>query len=324
VPVPIPDNPLRYTLVYVVELADGIALVDAGWAAEQTWQHLVDGLRHTGHEIGEVRTVLVTHAHMDHLGLAARVREQSGAAIGMHPAEVEQLRRGHASDDAGGAMVGWLAARGAPRAASTALSAQLGSWRRAFLALAQPDLLIEDGGYPLGRAAAVRAVWTPGHTPGHLCFVDERLDLLFTGDHVLPRISPNISLPPGQDGDPLGDFLNSLSTMDKYGTAEVLPAHEYRFSGLVERRDALLDHHRARLAEAEELVRHRPGTSTWAVAGRLHWSRPWHELDGIMRQSALGEAHTHLLHLQARKRICNRGSGVDAWHPAVPVDSPVK
>jgi hypothetical protein len=106
--------------------------------------------------------------------------------------------------------------------------------------------------------------------------------------------------------------------MDKYDAAEVLPAHEYRFSGLVERRDALLAHHRDRLAEAEELVRQRPGTTTWEVAAALHWSRPWPEFDGMVRHSALGEAYTHLLHLQSRQRIANRGSGVDAWHPAVP------
>ena len=40
---------------------------------------------------------------------------------------------------------------------------------------------------------ALRAVWTPGHSPGHLCFYDETRDLLLTGDHVLPRITPNIS-----------------------------------------------------------------------------------------------------------------------------------
>lgn len=325
VPVPIPDNPLRYTLVYVVEQARGVALIDTGWATEQAWQHLVDGLRDTGHAIDEVRTVLVTHAHPDHLGLAGRIRERSGAAIAMHPAEAGHLRRGRGrgSDEPDGALAGWLEARGVPRAVRTELIAQLGSMRGTFLALARPDLLVEDADYPLGRAAAIRAVWTPGHTPGHLCFVDEQLDLLFSGDHVLPRISPNISLAPGQEGDPLGDFLDSLSTMDKYGTAEVLPAHEYRFSGLIERRDALLAHHRARLAEAEELIRQRPAASTWEVAGGLHWSRPWRDLAGIVRHSALGEAYTHLLHLAAQGRVTNRGGDVDAWHPASPATPPV-
>lgn len=310
VPVPIPHNPLRYTLVYVVRLDRGVALVDAGWAAEESWRALADGLASTGHDVADVRFVLVTHAHMDHLGLARRIREVSGAAVGMHPAEAQQLAAAPAGADG---IVRWLTRRGASRAEAAAQIEQMADWGAAFRALARPDLLIEDGDRPV---PGVRAVWTPGHTPGHLCFVDEERDVLFTGDHVLPRISPNISVPPGGTGEPLGDFLTSLSTMDGYEPGEVLPAHEYRFTGLAARRTALLAHHRDRLAEAEAVVRAEPGTTTWHVAGRVTWSRPWTELTPVLRQFAVGETYAHLLHLSARHRVDNRGASRDAWHAA--------
>jgi glyoxylase-like metal-dependent hydrolase (beta-lactamase superfamily II) len=314
VPVPIPRSPLRYTLVYAIELAHGIALVDAGWAADDSWQGLLDGLKQTGHDIDEVRTVLVTHAHMDHLGLAGRVRERSGAAIGMHPAEAAILAGAAGSPDRDDRIAEWLRARGASTVDADRLTEQLAAWRDVYLDLARPDLLVEDGDRPLGPATSILARWTPGHTPGHLCFVDERRDLLSTGDHLLPRISPNISVPPGRDGEPLGDFLASLSMMDAYRTAEALPAHEYRFTGIVTRRDALADHHRARLAEAEAVVHTVPGVTTWEVARGLRWSRPWEQFDAMMRQSAVGEAYSHLLHLAAWRRIANVGAPVDAWH----------
>jgi Metallo-beta-lactamase superfamily len=57
---------------------------------------------------------------------------------------------------------------------------------------------------------SVRAVWTPGHTQGHLCLYDTGHRLLFSGDHVLPRITPGVGVHPAEESDVLGDFLASL------------------------------------------------------------------------------------------------------------------
>jgi hypothetical protein len=72
---------------------------------------------------------------------------------------------------------------------------------------------------------------------------------MLTGDHVLPRITPNISPSPASTGDTLGIFLRSLSELARFDPDEVLPAHEYRFSGLPARVRQLHEHHRARLRE---------------------------------------------------------------------------
>ncbi|MDR3648230.1 MAG: MBL fold metallo-hydrolase, partial [Acidimicrobiales bacterium] len=74
IPVPIPDNPLRYVLVYAFELDNGIAIVDAGWNTDDAWSALNNGLLEAGGSIADVRAVLVTHIHPDHYGLAGRVR----------------------------------------------------------------------------------------------------------------------------------------------------------------------------------------------------------------------------------------------------------
>src|SRR5258708_1174167 len=79
IPVPIPDNPLRYVPVYLFELPDGVAILDTGWPAAAAWEALLSGIAETGHAITDVRAVLVTHVHADHHGLSARVRRESGA-----------------------------------------------------------------------------------------------------------------------------------------------------------------------------------------------------------------------------------------------------
>ena len=99
IPVPIPDNPLRYVLVYAFELDNGVAIVDAGWNTEDAWTALNNGLDEAGGSINDVRAVLVTHIHPDHYGLAGRVREESGAWIGLHPDDAEMLQARYIETD---------------------------------------------------------------------------------------------------------------------------------------------------------------------------------------------------------------------------------
>jgi glyoxylase-like metal-dependent hydrolase (beta-lactamase superfamily II) len=104
VPTPFPHSPLRYVLAYLVETERGPVLVDTGWPSGEAWDGLVAGVAATGHQITDVAAVLVTHFHADHFGLAHRVREASGAWVGMHPADAAILsdfptRDGWADED---------------------------------------------------------------------------------------------------------------------------------------------------------------------------------------------------------------------------------
>src|SRR6201995_4064862 len=92
-PVPIPGNPLRYVSVYAFGTGEGLVLIDAGWGAEESWRALRAGLESIGAAMADVRGVLVTHMHFDHVGLAGRVRQASGAWIAMHPADQEVFGR---------------------------------------------------------------------------------------------------------------------------------------------------------------------------------------------------------------------------------------
>jgi glyoxylase-like metal-dependent hydrolase (beta-lactamase superfamily II) len=315
IPVPWPHSGLRFTLSYLVSGRGGPALVDTGWPTDEAWTALTDAVKQTGHDIADVRHVLVTHAHADHLGMAGRVREASGALVGMHPAESATLLHRVGPQAWRERLSGWLRARGALGSEATGITEQMAGAVAFHARLARSDFDVEHGSLPLGAGTALRAVWTPGHTPGHLCFHDEQREVLLTGDHVLPRITPHIGLPPGAEGDPLGDYQASLRALARYSPAEVLPAHEYRFADLGARLDELLHHHRTRLAEIEHAVAARPGLSTWEVSAALTWSRGWDQTVGASRQSAVSETWAHLLHLQGRERVINHGRDRDSWLP---------
>jgi glyoxylase-like metal-dependent hydrolase (beta-lactamase superfamily II) len=315
VPVPIPVSPLRYVLTYAFEVPGGVVLVDPGWNAPDSLAALEAGLARIGTGLGDVKGVLVTHLHPDHYGLAGRVREVSGAWIALHPADAALIHDRYADVDALlERIVAWLRDTGVPasdladmRDASMAL--------RSVVVVSRPDVLLEDGDRPEVPGWQLVAVHTPGHTPGHLCFHEERSGLLLTGDHVLPRITANVSLHPQSTADPLDDYLGSLERLRKYAGSPALPGHEWRFDNLVERIDQIVVHHRRRLEETEAAVA--AGAETvYEVATRLRWSRPWDQIRGFMRRAAVGETHAHLVALERHGHLVRGGEHPSRWRRA--------
>jgi glyoxylase-like metal-dependent hydrolase (beta-lactamase superfamily II) len=308
VPVPMPQSSLRYVLVYLLEQDDGVSMIDAGWDTDDAWNALNAGLSKAGYEIGDVKSVLVTHIHPDHYGLAGRVRESSGAWIALHPADAEILpQRYMQMDGLLARMQSHFLANGVP---DESLDTMGGASMpvRGFVNAVLPDVLLEDGDRPDVPGWDLRAIWTPGHSPGHLCFYDAERRLLLSGDHVLPRITPNISFHPQQTPNPLADFLNALDKVAALDVGEVLPAHEYRFRSLAARVVQLRNHHEQRLGEICAALAERPGLTAWEVAVGLTWSRPWEEIAFFVQRAALGEALAHLIVLEARG-TARRSSG---------------
>jgi glyoxylase-like metal-dependent hydrolase (beta-lactamase superfamily II) len=314
VPVPIPINPLRYVLVYVFESTDGVFLVDAGWNTDEAFAALSDGLAELGGSMSDVRGVLVTHIHPDHYGLAGRIRSASGAWIGLHPADAALVRDRYFEPDNLLEKVGDALRRaGAPDDEIAALE-QASMPVRPFVDAVDPDVLIEDGDRPRIPDWDVVAVWTPGHSPGHLCFYLGERRVMLTGDHVLPRITPNISVHPQSGPDPLGDFLRSLDRVAEFDVGQVLPAHEHRFVGLASRVEELKWHHERRFAEIAAAIEAGVDTA-WGIATRMTWSRPWDRIDGFMRRAALGEAvaHLHAMRCRGLVRDVADGDGPVRW-----------
>jgi glyoxylase-like metal-dependent hydrolase (beta-lactamase superfamily II) len=301
IPVPIPHNPLRYMSAYVFASSGGLTLLDTGWNSEEAWDALIAGLAGIGAAIGDVSGVLVTHMHFDHIGLAGRVREASGAWIALHQADRDILARPDFRDanTAAAREIQWLRSLGATEEEAMAAVGTPESLKK-FVDVALPDRLLADGDLADVPGWSLRAIHTPGHTPGHLCFADEESKLFFSGDHVLPRITPNISADRFGSGDPLGDFLRSLQAIRPRQTSEVLPAHEWRFRGLAERVDQLTLHHENRLGALLAALREHPASLPWNLAGNLTWSRPWDQYSGRMQIFAVTETVAHLRHLEVR------------------------
>jgi len=312
IPVPLPNTSLRYVLVYVFETDRGPYLVDAGWNTDDAFGALEAGLGVVGTPISEVQGVLVTHIHPDHYGLAGRIREVSGAWVALHPADAALIHDRYDEPDDLLARIGQMLRR------AGASPEEIEGLQTAAMPVRQmvesvvPDVLLEDGARPEVPGWDLNAIWTPGHSPGHLCFWEGANEVLLSGDHILPKITPNISFHPQAGPNPLGDYLNSLDKLIPYAAREVLPAHEFRFFDLQRRIEELHEHHRVRFGEVIDAIRDGVVTA-WQIASRMTWSRPWDQIEGWMRRAAVSEAYAHLLALEARGLVVAQEGEPTIW-----------
>lgn len=305
VPVPFPGNPMRYTLSYVLLDGDECIVVDPGFESEEGLQHLRTGLERLGVGLGGVTGIISTHFHTDHLGLARRVAEASGAWIAMGEAERRYISDFTDADAEEALDRERMRSWGVPqeRAPEAAMTAQEYLSMRA---LAEPDRRLSDGERITLAGHSLAVVSTPGHTPGHICLWADDDELILAGDHVLPRISPNVSLEIRGDSDPLRNYLESLEAISERNHYEVAPAHEYRFRGIANRAQSLIKQSHARSAEVADALDNGAAT-VYGVASRVSWSRGFDSLHGLQFRLALAETAAHL-------QFMSTSSG----HPPVP------
>ncbi len=270
---------------YAVETEDGrIALVDPGTDMPGNWEALVEGLTGFGHRIDDVAVVCSTHLHSDHMGLANRVRSETGALVALHIAEQRailelgsQVRRYPEELEAWGVPT---------RLAATILESFVGQDTESAL---DADLLVVDGDPVAPGMTELVVVATPGHTPGHICLVDQAGRRLFAGDHLLPEIVPGVGLGGAFDRNPIAVCFDSLARVEQYDGFEILPGHEYGFDGVIRRAEEIRRHHLRRTAEAAAAVAAHPAESVYGIASRLPWSKGWDGLPGRHLYSALNQ-----------------------------------
>ena len=296
VALPLPGGLVANTLTYLIEDSAGaVHVVDPGWDSDENWASLVAALALTGRSVDDVASMLVSHLHPDHLGMAERLRNASGATVVMHRLEDAALQRQLDNPTEYGdpeLMVEW----GVPEDFRDRLSEFKQIAR--VVPGARADLLVDDDEVLPIVGREVRTVFTPGHTVGHLSFRDVGEKLLYTGDHVLPMVKPGLGLGGFSESSPIGDYLASLDRVAVFDDDEVLPGHEYRFTGIAERAKQLGDHHRKRSTEIAALLAAGSPPVVWELASRISWTAGWGNLEGLYLQSALAQTAMHLRYLE--------------------------
>lgn len=281
----------KYTLTYVIRDSEGgTHLIDPGWDTVDARSILLEAFDWIGLRPESIRSLLMTHTHRDHFGVARDLRAGYGAEIVMHPIEAENLGGGSREP-------GWTsyqdvrsrcARQGVPESRRAEIVAAAEYSRSNFPGDVSADLLVEDGEALPIPGRSIRALWTPGHTAGHLCFIDDAAGVIFTGDHVLPKIHPGYGLGSSGRGNPLRAYLASLEDVKVFDDLLVAPGHEYVFRGLSARAAEIASYHLRRVDEVGEQLR--LGVDRiWDIASRVTWSVGFENLSGNGLRLALNQ-----------------------------------
>ncbi len=293
-PLPIPRLPSVNAYVFAGEA--GLTVVDPGGGHEEGYAALREGLADLGRELGDVRTVVATHMHPDHMGICTRLVEEVGCRYVMHRAAADQLDR--YNDWA--TIRRWAAELARRHGASPARAAELAhddarpDWAPQSI---PPTDLVDDGDeVVVAEGRALTVIHTPGHEDAHICLVDSATGYLMSGDHVLPGITPFVPYSP-TDPDNLGTYLRSLQRVEEIDPPLTLPAHLQHIERGAARAHQIRLHHRRRLdGMLAELDAGR--TTAWEVMEAVF--RP--NLPPLHTRLAFQETLAHLEHLRVEGR----------------------
>ena len=308
-PLPIPDNPLGYINTYLVQGNKENLLIDTGWNCNNALDSLEKQLDEIGIGFKDISRVIITHIHPDHYGLAGRLKQCSDATIAMHYLEQDLIHQYIDTDKYLLQLEHWLHINGMPYNEMLDHQAAILEMQ-AYIMPILPDFTFRGGETISVGSFNFQILWTPGHAPGHICLYEAGKKILFTGDCILPIITPNISLDPQESGDhPLDDYIRSLTTLKQLEADLILPAHQHVFTGLQRRITELIQHHWQRKAEILDIL----GTNSmtaYQIAPRVTWSAEvvgtnWQRLSRWDKIMAIMETLAHLESMRVEGKINN-------------------
>ncbi|MBI4285121.1 MAG: MBL fold metallo-hydrolase [Chloroflexi bacterium] len=306
-PLPIADNPLGFVNTYLVRGNDGYLLIDSGWRSKEGLSSLETQLRELGLGFKDICQIVITHLHPDHFGLAGEVKALSNATIYLHELEKELI--GEYLDIARyfRQLENWLHINGVPDCEFPPQPAATTEMEQ-MITPVMPDVVLHGGETITAGDFRFQALWTPGHSPGHICLYEPDRKILFSGDFILPEITPNISLDPQESGEnPLDKYLASLAEIKALDVNLVLPAHQHLFTHLQQRIEELVRHHDQRNTEILQILKDEAKTA-YELSTKMTWmavseEADWPHLSLWERLMAILEALAHLESMNVAGRV---------------------
>ena len=303
---------VKYVCVYLFKLGDKLVLIDSGLNLGNWQKKFLESLEELKIDSREIDYCFITHIHIDHIGLAKKLKELNPSMkILMHDITYELLKwetnRANLED------LKNQASKIAEQMVKYGISKEQGKrviqfftyWPQ-FLIYQEPDIILHDGDILLDK---LEVIWTPGHSFGHICIFDRRNQYLFSGDHILSRITPHIGNfvvneflhQKYRDFDfnnILKYYLSSLDKIDKLNPKIIFPAHQEVIFNPHERILAIKEHHQNRLKEILDLIK-KESLNPFQIS-QIHFGT---DLDEINSYMALSEVLGHLLYLESEGKV---------------------
>lgn len=283
--IPLPFR-LNHVNCFLAEGEDGFTILDTGLNnqdSREAWHHFLQGK--------EVKNILISHYHPDHLGYAGTLQRETGAKVWM--SEVDK-NSGEQLVEEG--FVQTIKQNFNKLGVPTAEGNELITYNKNFIRYIRPflkvdDYLVEGQKIQFGKFE-YEVIFTPGHSDGLVCFYNEENSVLFSTDHILPKITPNISYWFIGDKNPLQTYMNSLKKIEKLNVEYVIPSHGKPFTAANKRIREIFAHHDERLEKILQYMKE--PRSVLEVCIHLFGTKlTVHEY-----RFAIGEAFAHLEYLR--------------------------
>jgi len=310
-PTPFPVGPVT---VYLTDApGEPLTLLDTGPLHPPTWSALQAGLAALGYTPAQLERIILSHTHVDHVGLAADLVDASGARVLTHPWNVAQLSDYDADRERTIAFYSGLLRRAAVPVEMLAAVGWVTTGMKNFARPVGVSATLAEGQTLRLAGRDWQVLHTPGHSAGLICFYEPQSRLLLSGDHLLADISSNPVVEPPPPGQAerlcsLAAYRDSLRRVAAMDVALALPSHGPAITdvaGLVAQR---LDFHEQRLAQVLDALRGGART-TWDVVHTLFPNRS--PLDTFLAVSEV-IGHLDVLELEGKIRS-NIRDGIIQW-----------
>lgn len=292
---------LDHINLWLLEDGDGWTVVDTGIARDEVkdaWRSLAETYFSADKPL---KRIIVTHYHPDHIGLAGWMCDEYSVTLSipltewafakMFSLDTRQSKR----DD----FVEFYHGAGFDAEMTEQVNGRIGRYPNVVSAIPNQFIRIAEGDEIDIGGRSWRIIVGTGHAPEHACLYCDEAKILISGDQVLPRISPNVSVWPQEPtANPLALFLSSLNKFKNLPSDTlVLPSHDWPFHGLLGRLDDLAHHHDQRLDDSWQACVN-PATGVDVLKALFN-----REFDAHQLFFAIGEALAHVHHLEASGRV---------------------
>jgi glyoxylase-like metal-dependent hydrolase (beta-lactamase superfamily II) len=290
--------PPGFVNAYLIQENNGYLIIDTGWDTPPSLLSLEKQMSEIGASLHDIKRALITHAHIDHLGLTPRLKKSYRVKVYLHHNEMDLIRfRYSHGDQFLSSMDNFLLKYGFPEPELT--PPEIRTPPSDNLSSLSPDVLFQGGEEISAGEFTLRVINTPGHTPGHVSFFEPERKILFSGDTLLPTIATNAALHIQHFPDSLEQYLKTLPTLKKMDVTSVLPGHGDAFSNHRQRIDELVKHHQQRTREIlSALVEGIPKTA-YEVSRIISWSprtgaAAWNNLSSLDKRFAVLQTIAYL------------------------------
>jgi glyoxylase-like metal-dependent hydrolase (beta-lactamase superfamily II) len=182
-------------------------------------------------------------------------------------------------------------------------------WMNKYVTPDSPEVMLEDGDIISNDSFELEVLWTPGHSPGHICLYERERKFILTGDHVLYETTPHVGFNPLSGDNPLGDYVSSLEKLERLKVHFILPGHGPLFNALGLRTQKILQHHEDRKRAIMKTLRDGLQTA-YAIAQQIPWmtdqgGTAFRDLAVWDKRMAVTETLAHLKLLMEEDRVSN-------------------